>query len=105
MVSGRQQLASVWRAVVRGCTPHGPAQVRQGPRTKQVAVTYDDGPSSITPRFLAVLRRLGGGTVERAAPDRQLWPHRDGTDAMYLALLRRVPSSPAVHPRQGATGT
>ena len=22
-------------------------------------------------------------------PDVQLWPHRHGTDAMYLALLRR----------------
>jgi 16S rRNA (cytosine967-C5)-methyltransferase len=26
---------------------------------------------------------LGGG------PDVQLWPHRHGTDAMFLALLRR----------------
>ncbi len=24
-----------------------------------------------------------------AGPDVQLWPHRHGTDAMYLALLRR----------------
>ena len=31
--------------------------------------------------------------VERVVADRQLWPHRDGCDAMYLALLRRVPSS------------
>nr|EIF88656.1 RNA-binding Sun protein [Streptomyces tsukubensis NRRL18488] len=23
-------------------------------------------------------------------PDVQLWPHRHGTDAMYLALLRRT---------------
>jgi 16S rRNA (cytosine967-C5)-methyltransferase len=23
-------------------------------------------------------------------PDVQLWPHRHGTDAMYLALLRRA---------------
>jgi 16S rRNA (cytosine967-C5)-methyltransferase len=27
---------------------------------------------------------LGGG------PDVQLWPHLHGTDAMYLALLRRT---------------
>lgn len=27
--------------------------------------------------------------VERIEPDRQLWPHRDGTDAMFGALLRR----------------
>jgi 16S rRNA (cytosine967-C5)-methyltransferase len=24
-------------------------------------------------------------------PDVQLWPHRHGTDAMYLALVRRLP--------------
>jgi 16S rRNA (cytosine967-C5)-methyltransferase len=28
-------------------------------------------------------------------PDVQLWPHRHGTDAMYLALLRRARSAPA----------
>jgi 16S rRNA (cytosine967-C5)-methyltransferase len=28
-------------------------------------------------------------TVEKVA-ERQLWPHREGTDAMYLALLRRA---------------
>lgn len=27
--------------------------------------------------------------VERIGPDLQLWPHRDGTDAMFQALLRR----------------
>ncbi len=27
--------------------------------------------------------------VERIGPDVQLWPHRDGTDAMFQALLRR----------------
>lgn len=68
-------------------------------------VTCSPHPAETTLVVDDVLRRLGAGTVERAAPDRQLWPHRDGTDAMYLALLRRVPSSPAVHPRQGATGT
>lgn len=26
---------------------------------------------------------------ERVRPDQQLWPHTDGTDAMFLALLRR----------------
>jgi 16S rRNA (cytosine967-C5)-methyltransferase len=25
-----------------------------------------------------------------AGPDVQLWPHRHGTDAMYLSLLRRI---------------
>jgi len=28
-------------------------------------------------------------------PHVQLWPHRHGTDAMYLALMRRLPDSPA----------
>jgi 16S rRNA (cytosine967-C5)-methyltransferase len=33
--------------------------------------------------LLPGLPHLGPG------PDVQLWPHRHGTDAMYLALLRR----------------
>jgi 16S rRNA (cytosine967-C5)-methyltransferase len=33
--------------------------------------------------LLAGMPMLGEG------PDVQLWPHRHGTDAMYLALLRR----------------
>ncbi len=57
--AGATYAGRVWRAVLRGCTPHGPAEVREGAPTKQVALTYDDGPSSITPRFLATLRRLG----------------------------------------------
>jgi peptidoglycan/xylan/chitin deacetylase (PgdA/CDA1 family) len=56
--AGATYAGRVWRVVLRGCTPSGPAEVRQGPRTKQVALTYDDGPASITPRFLATLRRL-----------------------------------------------
>jgi len=28
-------------------------------------------------------------------PHAQLWPHRHGTDAMYLAVMRRLPDSPA----------
>ncbi|MDT0316745.1 RsmB/NOP family class I SAM-dependent RNA methyltransferase [Streptomyces millisiae] len=53
---------------------------------------------------LKSLAREGGTTVERIdarpllpgvpelgeGPDIQLWPHRHGTDAMYLALLRRT---------------
>jgi 16S rRNA (cytosine967-C5)-methyltransferase len=34
-------------------------------------------------QYLPGVPDLGGG------PDVQLWPHRHGTDAMYLALLRR----------------
>ena len=35
-------------------------------------------------------RALFAGVPELGAgPDVQLWPHRHGTDAMYVALLRR----------------
>lgn len=40
-------------------------------------------------RLLPGVEELGEG------PDIQLWPHRHGTDAMYLALLRRTESSTA----------
>lgn len=36
----------------------------------------------------AVIEALGSG------PSAQLWPHRHGTDAMFLALLRRRPDMP-----------
>nr|WP_308122870.1 transcription antitermination factor NusB [Microbacterium marinilacus] len=43
----------------------------------------------------AVLRRVSRGAIDLPAPasdggHAQLWPHRHGTDAMFLALLRRV---------------
>ena len=45
-----------------------------------VAVT----PSMVDARaYLPGVSELGGG------PDVQLWPHIHGTDAMYVALLRR----------------
>ena len=56
--AGGTYAGRVWRVIVRGCTARGPAEVRHGRATKQVALTYDDGPSSITPQFLATLRRL-----------------------------------------------
>ena len=49
----------VWRAVVTGCTRHGAGQVSRGPRRKEVALTYDDGPSPYTRPLLATLDRLG----------------------------------------------
>lgn len=49
----------VWRAAVTGCTAGGAAQVSTGPRGKRIALTYDDGPSIYTPRFLDELKRLG----------------------------------------------
>ena len=41
-----------------------------------------------------VLRSASGVGVERLAADRQLWPHVDGCDGMYLALLRASRSGP-----------
>jgi 16S rRNA (cytosine967-C5)-methyltransferase len=40
---------------------------------------------------VALAAAASGGRAEDlgAGPDLQLWPHRNGTDAMYLALLRR----------------
>lgn len=49
----------VWRAVVTGCTRDGAGQVQRGPRGKEVALTYDDGPSPYTRPLLATLDRLG----------------------------------------------
>lgn len=49
----------VWRTVVTGCVRHGAGQVQRGPRRKQVALTYDDGPSPYTRPLLATLDRLG----------------------------------------------
>ncbi len=49
----------VWRAVVTGCTRSGAGQVSRGPSRKEVALTYDDGPSPYTRPLLATLDRLG----------------------------------------------
>jgi 16S rRNA (cytosine967-C5)-methyltransferase len=54
-------------------------------------VTCSPHPAETTTVVADVLRARGD--VERIGPDRQLWPHLDGCDAMYLALLRRVASS------------
>jgi len=56
-------------------------------------VTCSPHPAETTLVVDDVLRRDGyRAVVERVGPDRQLWPHVDGTDAMYLAVLRRVRS-------------
>lgn len=49
----------VWHAVVTGCIRKGAGQVNHGPRGKEVALTYDDGPSPYTRPLLATLDRLG----------------------------------------------
>jgi len=56
--AGTTYAGRVWRAVPRGCSPSGAAQVTSGPRGRRIALTYDDGPSTYTPALLAILRRL-----------------------------------------------
>ena len=49
----------VWRVVAGGgCKATGAAQVRQGPRGKRIALTYDDGPSPYTTGLLNTLKSL-----------------------------------------------
>jgi 16S rRNA (cytosine967-C5)-methyltransferase len=47
---------------------------------------YDDGSAELLDArpLLPGVPALGDG------PDVQLWPHLHGTDAMYLALIRRT---------------
>lgn len=49
----------VWRAVVTGCTAPGTGRVTGGRSRRLVALTYDDGPSRWTARFVDELARLG----------------------------------------------
>lgn len=45
--------------VATGCRVKGPSQVNDGPRRgKKIALTFDDGPAPITPRFLNELKSL-----------------------------------------------
>jgi 16S rRNA (cytosine967-C5)-methyltransferase len=63
------------------CSPH-----RVETRSVVEAVLADRGDATLIdarPLFPGV-PSLGDG------PDVQLWPHRHGTDAMYLALIRRA---------------
>jgi len=62
------------------CSPH-PAETRD---VVAAVVARVGGAEQLDARpWLAGVEQLGDG------PDVQLWPHRHGTDAMYLALLRR----------------
>ncbi len=49
----------VWRVVVTGCRRDGASQVSRGPSVKQIALTYDDGPSTYTAGFVRELDKLG----------------------------------------------
>ncbi|WP_110588926.1 RsmB/NOP family class I SAM-dependent RNA methyltransferase [Microbacterium suaedae] len=71
------------------CSPHlaeTSAVVRTVVERRGDAVEMLDAPAALQ----AVSReRLELGTRDEGLPVAQLWPHRHGTDAMFLALLRR----------------
>lgn len=75
----------VWRAVVTGCTRGGAGQVHRGPARKEVALTYDDGPSPYTRPLLATLDRLG-------------------VPATFFMIGQQVPSQGALLRRMLASG-
>ncbi len=85
----RELLAAALRAVRPGgivayvtCSPHTVethVSVTEAARRSGVAVDYVDARTLLPPGMPG----LGDG------PTVQLWPHRHGTDAMFLAVLRR----------------
>jgi 16S rRNA (cytosine967-C5)-methyltransferase len=86
----RELLVAALRAVRPGgvvayvtCSPHmveTQVTVTEGARRSGVEVDFVDA----RPLFPAGMPKLGSG------PTVQLWPHRHGTDAMFLAVLRRT---------------
>jgi hypothetical protein len=44
---------------IAGCVSHGEGAVRGGPRRKEVAIGFDDGPWTNTPGFVTMLERAG----------------------------------------------
>jgi 16S rRNA (cytosine967-C5)-methyltransferase len=89
----RELLAAAFRAVRPGglvayvtCSPHvveTQVSVVEAARRSEVSMDFVDA----RPLLPEGMPGLGGG------PTVQLWPHRHGTDAMFLAVLRR--GSPA----------
>ncbi|MBU3867302.1 rRNA cytosine-C5-methyltransferase, partial [Streptomyces sp. 4503] len=84
----REALASARIGGVVGyatCSPH-PAETR--------AVVEDvlkgRGGPAVSAEWIDARPLLPGVPELGDGPDIQLWPHRHGTDAMYLALLRRT---------------
>jgi len=85
----RELLVAALRAVRPGgvvayvtCSPHmveTQVTVTEGARRSGVEVDFVDARPLLPPG----MPKLGPG------PTVQLWPHRHGTDAMFLALLRR----------------
>ncbi|MDT0309449.1 transcription antitermination factor NusB [Streptomyces sp. DSM 44917] len=91
-------LAGLQRALLRGaldaarpggvvgyatCSPH-PAE------TRRVVEDVLAGPEGARAEWIDARPLLPGVPQLGEGPDVQLWPHRHGTDAMYLALLRRT---------------
>ncbi|MBO3664247.1 RsmB/NOP family class I SAM-dependent RNA methyltransferase [Microbacterium stercoris] len=72
------------------CSPH---LAETAAIVKQITEELGDAVEELDAR--AVLRRVSRGAIDLPAPasgagHAQLWPHRHGTDAMFIALLRRV---------------
>lgn len=60
LAAGNQTGARVIRYRPTGCVAAGPLEVRShGPRRREVALTFDDGPSIFTRRFVQMLRAQG----------------------------------------------
>jgi 16S rRNA (cytosine967-C5)-methyltransferase len=86
----RELLVAALRAVRPGgvvayvtCSPHmveTQVTVTEGARRSGVEVDFVDARPLLPPG----MPKLGNG------PTVQLWPHRHGTDAMFLAMLRRT---------------
>jgi 16S rRNA (cytosine967-C5)-methyltransferase len=86
----RELLVAALRAVRPGgvvayvtCSPHmveTQVTVSEGARRSGVEVDFVDARPLLPPG----MPKLGNG------PTVQLWPHRHGTDAMFLAVLRRT---------------
>jgi len=77
-------------AALRSARPGGVvAYVTCSPHPEETTEVVRGLLSSASGAELVDARPLLGGVPELGAgPDVQLWPHRHGTDAMYLALLR-----------------
>lgn len=69
------------------CSPH-PAETRAV--VDDVLKTFDKEPGGAAAELVDARPLLPGVTALGEGPDIQLWPHLHGTDAMYLALLRRT---------------
>jgi len=72
------------------CSPH---LAETSAIVRQIVEELGDEVEELDAR--AVLRRVSRGAIDLPAPESgaghaQLWPHRHGTDAMFIALLRRT---------------